>query len=179
MSLEKTTELYASVLRQLLPEGIYSPAQTTNISDDIYAHAKALAQVDIDAHRLFQVLESIPLELLSEYEREYGLPMKCLVPGSQSIEERISVLRWIRQHRNVMNREYLEQILALFGVRLLALTRFEPMQCTETCTAPVNTELLRYKVRLIIPTDAVADIGCIIENYLPAFIRYDFYVVEA
>lgn len=173
MSLEQTTELYASVLRQLLPEGVYDTAGMTHVADDIYAHAKALAQADIDAHRLLQVLETIPVDLLVDYEREYGLPMQCMVPGSQTIEERINVLRWIRQHRNVMNSEYLEQILAIFGVVLLELKKYKPMQCIGTCVDPVNTEELRYKVRLVIPSDAPADLGCIIENYLPGYLRVD------
>ena len=173
MSLEQTAELYASVLRQLLPDGVYDTAEMTHVADDIYAHAKALGQADIDAHRLLRVLETIPVDLLADYEREYGLPMQCMVPGSQTIEERISVLRWIRQHRNVMNREYLEQILAIFGVVLLELKKHKPMQCTGTCVDPVNTEELRYKVRLVIPSDAPADLECIIDNYLPGYLRVD------
>lgn len=173
MSLEQTAELYASVLRQLLPDGVYDTAEMTHVADDIYAHAKALAQADIDAHRLLRVLETIPVDLLADYEREYGLPMQCMVPGSQTIEEHISVLRWIRQHRNVMNREYLEQILAIFGVVLLELKKYKPMQCTGTCVDPVNTEELRYKVRLVIPSDSPADLECIIDNYLSGYLRVD------
>lgn len=176
MSLEQTTELYASVLRQLLPEGVYDTAEMTHVADDIYAHAKALAQADIDAHRLLQVLETIPVDLLADYEREYGLPMQCMVPGSQTIEERISVLRWIRQHRNVMNREYLEQILAIFGITLVDVIKHRPMLCTAPCTSPVNTERLRYKVLLRLQYPMTADMSCIIENYLPGYLRVEWVV---
>jgi hypothetical protein len=51
--------------------------EMTHVADDIYAHAKALAQADIDAQRSLQVLETIPVDLLADYEREYGLPMQC------------------------------------------------------------------------------------------------------
>lgn len=176
MSLEQTTELYASVLRQLLPEGVYDTAEMTHVADDIYAHAKALAQADIDAHRLLQVLETIPVDLLADYEREYGLPMQCMMPGSQTIEERISVLRWIRQHRNVMNRKYLEQILAIFGITLVDVVKHRPMLCTASCTSPVNTERLRYKVLLRLQYPMTADMSCIIENYLPGYLRVEWVV---
>lgn len=176
MSLEQTTELYASVLRQLLPEGVYDTAEMTHVADDIYAHAKALAQADIDTHRLLQVLETIPVDLLADYEREYGLPMQCMVPGSQTIEERISVLRWIRQHRNVMNREYLEQILAIFGVTLVDVIKHRPMLCTAPCTSPVNTERLRYKVLLRLQYPMTADMSCIIENYLAGYLMIEWVV---
>ena len=176
MSLEQTTELYASVLRQLLPDGVYDTAEMTHVADDIYAHAKALAQADIDAHRLLQVLETIPVDLLADYEREYGLPMQCMVPGSQTIEERIHVLRWIRQHRNVMNREYLEQILAIFDVTLVDVVKHRPMLCTAPCTSPVNTERLRYKVLLRLQYPMAANMSCIIENYLPGYLRVEWVV---
>lgn len=176
MNLEKTTELYASVLRQLLPEGVYDTAEQTHVADDVYAHAKVLAQADIDAHRLLQVLETIPVDLLADYEREYGLPMQCMVPGTQSIDERINVLRWVRTNRNVLNRSYIEQLLAIFGVTLVDIIKYFPMQCTAPCDAPVNTEQLRYKVFLRLQYPMTADMSCIIENYLPAYLRVDWVV---
>lgn len=172
--LERTTELYASVLRQLLPIGGYDASPNTEaLAVDIYAHAKLFAQADLDAKRLLNVLEGFPSELISEYEAEYGLPLKCSINAGRTLAERIEILKWIRQHRNVMNREYLKQILAIFGVVLLELKKYKPMQCTGTCVDPVNTEELRYKVQLVIPSDSPADLECIIDNYLPGYLRVD------
>lgn len=173
MSLEQTTALYAAVLRQLLPEGVYDTADSTHVADDIYAHAKALAQADIDAHRLLGVLEAIPIELLADYEREYGLPLKCTVNAGKTLEERIELLRWVRSTRNVLNRAYFNQVLKIFGVELFEFKKFRPMQCTAPCNAPVNTEQLRYKIRVVIPDTAPADMDCIIENYFPGYLRID------
>ena len=176
--LEQTTELYASVLRQLLPVGGYDTSPNTEVlSKDIYAHAKLLAQADLDAKRLLTVLEGFPSELISEYEAEYGLPLKCSINAGRTLAERIEILKWIRQHRNVMNREYLEQILAIFDVELLNLKTFRPMQCTAPCNSPVNTEQLRYKVKLVLQSPVEADMDCIIYNYLPAYVRYDIEVI--
>ena len=47
------------------------------------------------------------------------------------------------------------------------------MQCTTPCTAPVNTEQLRFKVELWLQNPVDADMNCIINNYLPAYVRYD------
>lgn len=173
MSLEQTTELYADVLRQLLPEGVYDTADSTHVADDIYAHAKALAQVDLNAHRLLEVLEAIPVELLADYEQEYGLPKKCTVNASKTIEERIAILKWVRSTRNVLNRLYFDQVLNFFGVELFEFKKFKPMQCTTPCNAPVNTERLRCKIRIVIPDTAPADIDCIIQNYFPGYLRID------
>lgn len=173
MNLERTTALYTSVLLQLLPEGVYDTAESTRVYDDVYAHAKALAQCDIHAHRLLDALNNIPVELLNDYEIEYGLPLQCAVP-SDSIEQRLQVLKWVRQHRNVMNREYLEQLFAIFGVTLIDIQKYVPMQCIGTCVEPVNSERSRFKVFLSLEEPVTADMGCIIENYLPGYIALEF-----
>ena len=60
MNLEQTTDLYASILRQLLPVGGYDPSPSTEaLSVDVYAHAKLFAQADLDAKRILSVLEAI------------------------------------------------------------------------------------------------------------------------
>lgn len=171
--LEETTQLYASVLRQLLPAGGYDTAQDTVIAADIYGHAKALAQCDLDAKRLLSILEGIPPELLNEYEREYGLPLKCQTNVALTIAERIEILRWFKNTENVLNKAYLQHILAIFNIELIELIQYKPMQCTATCIATVNTEQLRYKVLLKLQAPVLADMDCIIKNYLPAFLRYD------
>lgn len=174
MTLEETTQLYASVLRQLLPTGGYDTSPNTEaLAVDVYAHAKLLAQADLDAKRLLKVLEGFPPELINEYETEYDLPLKCTVNAGKTLEERIDLLKWVRSTRNVLNKAYLEQILAFFGVELFELRKYTPLQCTAPCNAPVNTEQLRYKVLIIIPDDTAADLDCIIENYLPGYLRID------
>lgn len=173
MTFDQTVELYASVLRQLLPTGGYDTSPDTNIADDIYAHAKVLAQADVDAKRILTALEDIPEELLNEYEAALGLPLKCSVNATKTIEERLQIIKWVKETKNVLNRTYLEQVLAMFGVELINLVRYTPIQCTAPCTSPVNTESLRYKVKLILKAPVQADMTCIIENYLPAYVRYD------
>lgn len=173
MTFDQTVELYAAVLRQLLPVGGYDTSPNTDVAKDIYAHAKVLAQTDVDAKRILTTLERIPEELISEYESTYGLPLKCSVNTTKTIEERLQIIQWVQKTKNVFNRAYLDEILVLFGVELIDLVRYTPIQCTATCISPVNTESLRYKVKLILKAPVQADMACIIENYLPAYLRYD------
>lgn len=177
MTLDELTDLYEILLRQLLPEGGYDRAPKTDIAKDIRGHAKALAQADLDAKRLLNVIKSIPLELLKEYEEEYGLPLKCTTNIAQSIAERLAVVNWIRRTKNVLNTDYLNQLLTIFNVQLIELVKYRPMQCTAACTSPVNTDVLRYKVRLKLRSPVNADMNCIIENYLPAYLRYDLELI--
>jgi len=177
MTLEETTQLYASVLRQLLPVGGYDASPNTEaLAVDIYAHAKLLAQADLDAKRLLNVLEGIPSELINEYEAEYGLPLKCTVNASRTFEERLQILNWVRTSRNVLNRAYLEQLLAIFGVVLIDIVKFKPLLCTAPCNSPVNTEQLRYKVFLRLQYPMNADMSCIVKNYLPGYLRIEWMV---
>lgn len=177
MSIEETTKLYEMVLRQLMPVGGYDRAPNTNIANDIYGHAKALAQCDLDAKRLLNVLESIPVELLEEYEKEYGLPLKCQTNVTQTVEERLAIVNWIKNTKNVLNTAYLSQLLSIFNVNLVELVKYKPMQCTAPCNTPVNTDQLRYKVKLRLQSPVEADMDCIIKNYLPAYVRYDIEVI--
>ncbi|CAM0637318.1 DUF2313 domain-containing protein [Acinetobacter baumannii] len=173
MTFEQTVELYASVLRQLLPAGGYDTSPKSVLAKDIYAHAKVLAQADVDAKRILTTLEKIPEELLGEYEAALGLPLKCTVNKTKTIEERLQIIQWIQQTKNVLNRAYLVGLLGLFGIELIDLIRYRPMQCTASCNSPVNTENLRFKVKLILKAPVQADMACIIQNYLPAYLRYD------
>ncbi|MFW1928663.1 hypothetical protein ACG90B_04715 [Acinetobacter baumannii] len=173
MTFEQTVELYASVLRQLLPAGGYDTSPKSVVAKDVYAHAKVLAQADVDAKRILTTLEKIPEELLSEYEAALGLPLKCTVNKTKTIEERLQIIQWIQQTKNVLNRAYLVGLLGLFGIELIDLIRYRPMQCTASCNSPVNTENLRFKVKLILKAPVQADMACIIQNYLPAYLRYD------
>jgi len=177
MTLEETRKLYEMVLRQLLPVGGYDRAPNSNIANDIYGHAKALAQCDFDAKRLLNVLGSIPVELLEEYEKEYGLPLKCQTNVTQTVEERLAVVNWIKNTKNVLNTAYLSQLLSIFNVNLVELVKYKPMQCTAPCNSPVNTDQLRYKVKLRLQSPVEADMECIIKNYLPAYVRYDIEVI--
>ncbi|HCQ9867176.1 TPA: DUF2313 domain-containing protein [Acinetobacter baumannii] len=173
MTFEQIEELYSAVLRQLLPVGGYDNAQDTVIAIDIKAHAKVLAQADIDAKRILKTLERIPEELISEYEAALGLPLKCTVNTTKTIDERLQIIQWIQQTKNVLNRAYLEGLLGLFGIELIDLIHYRPMQCIAPCNSPVNTENLRFKVQMILKAPVQADMACLIQNYLPAYLRYD------
>lgn len=175
MNLEQTTVLYAQVLRTLLPVGAYDQSSKTTIAQDVYAHAKALAQADLDAKRLLGVLEAIPHDLIAMYELEYGLPLHCTVNTSYSIQERLDLLAWVKNQKNVINYSYLETILSLFGVKLEGLVTYKPITCTATCMQSVNAEHMRYKVVLMLEQPILDDIDCIVEHYLPAYLQVEWY----
>lgn len=173
MTLAQTTELYAVVLRQLLPVGGYDRSPNTLLAKDIYAHAKAFAQADLDAKRLLTAINTIPSELLKEYENEYGLPLKCMLPTGLTQQQRLDILNWVLTQTNVFNNDYLTKLFELFGITIAEIIKYTPMQCIQSCVDAVNTEQLRYKVTFKLQSPVNADVQCIIDNYLPAFLRID------
>lgn len=172
MTLEQLTELYTMVLRQLLPVGGYGTSADTIINKDIKAHAKAIAQADIDSQQILKTIQNVPEELLAEYENEYGLPLQCSISETKTLAERMQTLKWMMSKNNILSRTYVKELLALFGVDLVAIENYKPMQCTATSTSPVNTEILRYKVRLVLKKPVNADLSCILDNYFPAYLEY-------
>ena len=175
MILVETTELYAAVLRQLLPVGGYDMAPSTNIAKDIYAHAKALASVDLDAKRLFNVIDDIPADLVEEFEIEYGLPLACSVNSTRSITERISIIKWVKSSKYGLT--YYRELFEFFGIELVELNKPKPLQCTAPCTSAVSTEQLRYKIKLVLRNSHAADVNCIIDAYFPAFLEINIHEV--
>lgn len=173
INLAQTTELYATLLRQLLPVGGYDRSPNTLLAKDIYAHAKAFAQADLDAKRLLTAINTIPLELLKEYEYEHGLPLKCMLPTGLTQQQRLDILNWVLTQTNVFNTEYLHKVFELFDITIAEIITYQPIQCTASCIDAVNTEQLRYKVTFKLQSPIAADVQCIIDNYLPAFLRID------
>lgn len=169
MTLRETIELYAAVLRQLLPVGGYDLAPLTNLAKDVYAHAKALASVDLDAKRLLKMIDDIPPELIQEFETEYGLPLTCSINSTRSLGERISIIKWVKSSK--YGTEYYRQLFQFFGVQLINLDKPRPLQCTQSSNLPVNTEQLRYKIKLTLANSQNADVNCIINTYFPAFLE--------
>ena len=66
---------------------------------------------------------------------------------------------------------YYRELFEFFGIELVELNKPKPMQCIAPCTSPVNTEQLRYKLRLILRNGHTADVNCIIGAYFPAFLE--------
>lgn len=169
--LDAQTKRHKSVLLQLLPSGLYDSAEETNIADDISGHAKVLAQADLDGQRLLETIPDVQPELIVEYEEDFGLPLKCTLNTSRPIDERIQIVKWVQTKTRGL--EYYRELFSFYGVQLIDYMKPKPMQCTGSCTSPVNTEQLRYKVKLTLINHGAADLQCIIDSYFPAYLQVD------
>ena len=89
--------------------------------------------------------------------------------------ERIFHIKWVKSSKYGLT--YYRELFEFFGIELVELNKPKPLQCTAPCTFPVNTEQLRYKVRLILRNSHAADVNCIIDAYFPAFLEINIHEV--
>lgn len=174
IDIQQQTDKYTEVLLQLLPHGLYDNAANTNIAKDIQGHAKLLAQADYDAQKLLEVIPDVQPELIEEYEVDFGLPLKCTISTSLPIEERVRIVKWVQT--KLRGLEYYRELFSFYGIELVDYIRLNPFQCTQSCNLPVNTEKLRFRIKLIVSNPNAIDTKCIINSYFPAF--FEVNVVE-
>ena len=174
INLERQTQKYVDVLLQLLPHGLYDNALHTNISKDIQGHAKVLAQADLDAQELLEIIPDVKPELIEEYELDYGLPLKCTLSTTRPIDERIKIVKWVQT--KLRGLEYYKELFSFYGIELIDYIKPKPLQCTQSSNLPVNTEQLRFKIKLVVSNPNSIDTECIIKSYFPAF--FEVNVVE-
>lgn len=174
MDLNQTTKLYEAVLRQLLPVGGYDTAPNTVIAVDVKAHSRQLAQADLHAKRILTLINDVPAELVNEYEIEFGLPLACSINSTKTMNERIQIIKWAKSSQRGF--DYYHRLLSFFDIQLHEMIKRKPMQCIASCTSAINTEQLRYKIKLILSNPSNTDMTCIINSYFPHFLQID--VVE-
>ena len=84
----------------------------------------------------------------------------------------------INKHGSFKSRglEYYRELFSFYGIELIDYIKPKPFQCTQNCNLPVNTEQLRFKIKLIVSNPNSVDTQCIINSYFPAF--FEVNVVE-
>lgn len=175
-----TQEQIADVLIAHLPHGAYDMAIDTLLHQDIMAHAKPFADILAKADVILGSANRIPLELLAEYEREYGLPLGCGVDNTQLNEQtRLTELERVMHEGHVLlNRQGLESLFARYNQQILKVKTYKPMQSTGKCTDPVNTERLRFKATVTVKAPLTVSLPCLERHYLPAALRIDLIVQD-
>lgn len=120
---------YAHLLRSLMPRGLawYNPAGSVG-DRDIQGEAEELAR--IEARAIYLVLKEFfaqtTLELLPEFELEYGLPDPCTTLGA-TYEERINDL--LRKIRTIGGQSiaYLTEVVGALGIDI-EIEEFQPFR---------------------------------------------------
>lgn len=173
-------EQIADVLIAHLPYGAYDTAKDTLLHQDIMAHAKPFADVLAQADIILNSTNSIPLKLLAEYEREYGLPLSCGIDNTQLNEQtRLAELeRVMREGHVLLNRQGLESLFARYNQQILNVKTYKPIQSTGKCTDPVNSERLRFKATVTVKAPLAVSLSCLERHYLPAALRIDLIVQD-
>lgn len=173
-----TQEQIADVLIAHLPSGAYDIAMDTLLYHDVRAHAKAFVDVLTSNALILSNINNIPLALLTAYEREHGLPLGCGVDNTQLNEQtRIAELeRVMREGHVLLNADGLQRLFDRYDQQILNVKTYKPMQSIAKCTAPVNSERLRFKATVTVKAPLTVSMPCIERYYLPAALRIDLIV---
>lgn len=164
---------HADVLLELLPTGGYEKAHGTLIEKDIKAHARALEDAQGAADLLLEAAAGIPPELITEYEKDYGLPRSCSIDLPITQNERIAAIEQARTPQRHYNESGIIALFASFGMTVVNIQRYRPTLCTTPCSAPVNSVRNRFRLTISIQSPITADVSCIIDQYLPTAWRVD------
>lgn len=165
---------HKTVLLELLPKGAYDTAHSTLVAKDVAGHAKALEQVQTDAELLLFAASEIPPELLGEYERDYALPRACSFVPAQDQAARIAAIKAASTPQQHYTTQGVIDLFDSFGVTVLDIQRYQPLQCTAQCTSATDTARSRFKLTISLQAPVTADLDCLLDNYLPAAWRVDF-----
>ena len=165
---------HKTVLLELLPKGAYDTAHSTLVAKDVTGHAKALEQVQADAELLLFAASEIPPELLSEYERDYALPRACSFVPAQDQAARIAAIQAASTPQQHYTTQGVIDLFDSFGVTVLDIQRYRPLQCTAPCTAALDTARSRFKLTIRLQAPVMADLDCLLDHYLPNAWRVDF-----
>lgn len=152
--MDLTREDYQRLLLQLLPEGPVWPRDLdTVIATVLGAVADSLLRVD---RRAADVLDEIDprqtRELLTDWERNFGLPDGCLSAAPASDERRR------RLHQKVawqggQSRAFFIGLLDALGYPGCSIAEYRPFRANSSCNAALNQGGWRHAWRVNVPLD--------------------------
>lgn len=160
-----------------LPLGAYEAHQQSNIAHEINADSAVIATCFVYAEKAYQTITAIPVELLDEYERSYGLPLAC---GQSNIgnddASRLEEIERVKRHGHVkLNMSGLLSLFAKYNQTVVSVVNRNPLQCVHSCTSAVNTPRLRFKPRITLKKPITVNMDCLKRNYLPAALMLDIF----
>lgn len=135
-----TANDYRDQLAALLPQGAVWPRDTdSNLMQLLRALAQEFARVDRRASELIR--ESDPrraLELLEDWERNYGLPDECMADAEQTLAARRDALVSKMTTTGGQSRQYFIDICAALGY-VVTITEFRPFRVGRNCMGDALT----------------------------------------
>jgi uncharacterized protein YmfQ (DUF2313 family) len=143
---------YARQLLHNLPRGAAWPRDDASIWAQLaIALAQELYRLDIRGQQLLDELDPrTTTELLPEWERMLGLPLRCLVGVDQTIEERRSAVVRQLTAQGGQSRAYFIALAAALGYTV-TITEFRPYTVGSPVNQPLYDSLWRFAWRVNVP----------------------------
>lgn len=151
----------------------YQPHPSSLLAADLSAHAKTLSDAFLAAERLLEPIGAIPSDLLSEYERDYGLPLLCGAPVYTTDAERIAEIERVQDEGHAqLDEAGIRDLFARYNqtvgeIRVTQPTEIDACRCID----PVRSASLRFKAFVELVRPITVDLACLQRNYLPASLK--------
>lgn len=141
------SDRYTALIQRLLPQGFAWPREAgTNLYKLCCVLSDTLTRIHLRAEQLIEEKDPrTSFELLTDHEREWGLPDSCSF-GQQTVQERKAALINKILSRGGQSRGYFEAIASNLGYEI-DLREYRPIVCGETPIAtPKDNEKIIYTI---------------------------------
>jgi uncharacterized protein YmfQ (DUF2313 family) len=150
MGLTAADYLYLS--QNLLPNGPAWPREADAFATRLLdAWSQEFARIEARVDALIDEADPrTAIELLADWERNYGLPDECFSPSSTIAERRGRLLQKIA-FQGGQSRQFFIDFVAALGYPDATITEYKPFNANSKCNAPLNQGGWRYAWLLSVP----------------------------
>ena len=132
---------HAALLAMLLPPVSYAPGE--RMEPELAAEGAALDAVHAGAARAVRGINPFQAtEWVEDYERVYGLPDTCALPG-RTYQERLAALAIAVMERRGISRAYFIRLAALIGYAI-AITEYKPFTAGSRAGDPLSNDNWKF-----------------------------------
>jgi uncharacterized protein YmfQ (DUF2313 family) len=179
---------YLELCQNLTPYGPAWPREpdafVTRLLD---AWAQEFARIEARIDALIEEADPrTAIELLADWERNYGLPDECY-PEAATIAERRGRLLQKIAFQGGQSKQFFIDFVAALGYPGATITEYKPFKANSKCNAPLNQGGSRYAWRISVPSSSTSvrfkansrayepltrfgdpGLACILAKYAPA-----------
>jgi uncharacterized protein YmfQ (DUF2313 family) len=147
-----SAEDYLEMSQNLLPSGPAWPReQDAFVTRLLDAWAQEFARIEARVDALIEEADlRTAIELLADWERNYGLPDECY-PESATIAERRGRLLQKVAFQGGQSRQFFIDFIGALGYQGAEVAEFRPFRANGKCNAALNQGGWRYAWRVSVP----------------------------
>jgi uncharacterized protein YmfQ (DUF2313 family) len=152
-----TATEYLGHLQELLPSGPAWPREPDAVQTKIFdAWAQEFVRIEERIDALIEEADPrTAIEMLADWERNFGLPDDCYPEAATLAERRARLLQKIT-FQGGQSIQFFTDFLEALGYPGVTITEFRPFKANSKCNAALNQGGWRYGWRINVPSTVTA-----------------------